>query len=258
MGSNCLLCISGNFDKKEVLPLIEQNFNSKLDRIKINSKLFRSNIKSNNNIQLISTLKPNITKYIHVEKDINQTIINFVFNIYDTYNDNNIAIDIICDILSNGFSSRLFNLLRNKMGVSYFNNSSSRNFNDIGNLIISVGVDHKSVLDTITNIIKELKDIKTNGINQIELSKAKKQNETRLLYQFKDPYEYLMYFGMNYLIKKPLYNISDILQQIDDVKLSNINILCNKIFTADNIIIGTIGKLNTNIDKQIIKIINSL
>jgi hypothetical protein len=49
-------------------------------------------MKSNNNIQLISTLKPNITKYIHIEKDINLTIINFVFNIYDTYNDNNIAI----------------------------------------------------------------------------------------------------------------------------------------------------------------------
>ena len=258
MGSNCLLCISGNFNKKEVLPLIENNFNSKLDRIKINSKLFRSNIKSDNKIQLISTLKPNITKYIHIEKDINQTIINFVFNIYDTYNDNNIAIDIICDILSNGFSSRLFNLLRNKMGVSYYNNSSSRNFNDIGNLIISVGVDHKSVLDTITNIIKELKDKKKNGINQIELSKAKKQNETSLLFQFKDPFEYLMHFGMNYLIKKPLYNISDILKEIENVELSNINMLCNKIFTTDNIIIGSIGKLNTTIDKQINQIINEL
>jgi len=257
-GSNCLLCISGNFDKREIIPVIENKFNAKLDRIKFDRNNFESNIKHDNKIQSISMLKPDIKKYMHIEKDINQTIINFVFNIYDKYNINNIALDLICDIFSNGFSSRLFNLLRNKMGVSYYNSSSSRNFNDIGNLIISVGVDHVSVLDTITNIIKELKEIKLNGINEAELAKAKKQNETSLLFQFKDPFEYLMYFGMNYLVKKPLYNLSNIMNKVENVKLTDINMICQKIFTLDNIIIGTIGKQSTSLDTKINQIIKSL
>ena len=144
------------------------------------------------------------------------------------------------------------------MGVSYYNNSSTRNFNDIGQVIISVGVDHSSVLATIRGIIDELKQLKLKGISDIELTKAKKQNETSLLFQFKDSFEYLMHFGMNYLIKKPLYNISTILNLINDIKLDHINTLCHKLFSSDNFIIGTIGKVSPKLSDEIIQMINSI
>jgi predicted Zn-dependent peptidase len=258
IGSNCLLCVSGNFNRNDVISIIEKGFNSKLSKIKFDSNLFKQNIKSSFEINSIKQIQPNIIKYIHIEKDINQTIINFVFNAFDTYNSNNFGIDLICDILSNGFSSRLFNLLRNKMGVSYYNNTNSRTFNDIGQVIISVGVDHVSVLDTIREIINELKQIKLNGITETELEKAKKQNETSLLFHFKDPFEYLMHFGMNYLIEKPLYNISTILELIKNIKLVDINTLCHKIFNKNNFIIGTIGKVPSKLSNEIIQMINSI
>ena len=256
--SNCLLCVSGNFSRKDVIKTIEKNFDAKLSKMKIKSNLFQSNLHSTLDINSICAIKPNIQKYIHIEKDINQTIINFVFNSFDVYNKNNIAIDLICDILSNGFSSRLFNLLRNKMGVSYYNNSSTREFNDIGQMFISVGVAHKSVLETIKEIINEIKKLKQYGITQKELDKVKKQNETGLLFQFKDPFEYLMHFGMSYLIKKPLLNISTIMEQIEEIKLSDINDLCKNIFRPDNFIIGTIGNVSPELNNVIIQMINSI
>ena len=258
MRSNCLLCISGNFNRKEIIPIIEKNFNTILSCEKIHSNKFKSNMKSITDINTIRMIQPNINKYTHIEKDINQTIINFVFNSFDTYNKNNITVDLICDILSNGFSSRLYNLLRNKMGVSYYNNSTNRIFNDTGHVIISVGVDHVSVLYTIEEIINELKNIKSNGISEGELNKAKKQNETSLLFQFKDPYEYLMYFGMNFLTKRPLDSLSTIMELIDKVELKQINDFCKKIFIKDNFIIGTIGKLSPTLSTQINELINSI
>jgi len=258
IGSNCLLCICGNFNRRDVVPIIEKKFKTTLLKKKIKINLFESNIKSDFEINSICNIRPDIIKYTHIEKDINQTIINFIFNTYDTYNENNTALDLICDILSNGFSSRLFNLLRNKMGVSYYNSSSTTNFKDIGQIIISVGVDHISVLDTIKGIINEFKDIKLNGISEIELSKAKKQNETGLLFQFKDPFEYLMHYGMNFLIKKPLLNIPTLSNLINNVTLIQINTLFKKIFIKDNLIIGTIGKVSPTLNNQILDILNSI
>ena len=165
--------------------------------------------------------------------------------------------DLLADILSNGFSSRLFNLLRNKMGVSYYNNSFNRNFNDWGHFIINVGVDHKSVVKTIQGILEELSNIVKNGITVNELSKVKKQNETSLLFQFKDPYEYLMYYGLRFINQLPMYNLSDMLNNIESVSMDDMNKVIKQIFRNDNIIIGTIGKVDTNAQNEIENLIKN-
>lgn len=255
IGSNCLLCVCGNFDKREIVKHISSLFDAELVKKHLSSNIFRNNMKENEKITNLMDLNPDIKKYIHYDKTINQTIINFCFNSYDTYNKNSDAVDLICDVLSNGFSSRLFNLLRNKMGVSYYNNSYNRTFSDWGIMFISVGVDHNSVVETIKEILNELKTLKENGITNDELSKVKKQNETGLLFQFKDPYEYLMYYGMNYLVNKPLYNLSDMLDNIDSIKLNQINSIIARIFNSKNITIGTIGKVSIADTNKIEKLI---
>jgi len=256
-GSNCLLCVSGNFERDEVINKIEKCFGSKLSKMSKQENLFFDTIKKENKVNSIQSIKPSIKRHININKDINQTIINFTFNAYaaDNYYINHL--DLVSDILSNGFSSRLFDLLRNKMGVSYYNNSFTRTFEDCGQFIIVVGVDHKSVKKTIKCIINELKNIIVNGVTAAELAKSKKQNETSLLFQFKDPYEYLMYYGLNYLKSKPLYNISDMLNNIDNIQLNEVNSIIKEIFKGENLIIGTIGKVSDTESKEIIEIINS-
>jgi predicted Zn-dependent peptidase len=246
MGSNCLLCVSGNFSNSEIIPFIEKQFQAKLIHKEYTPDTFYSSIQSQQKVSNILTLKPNIKRYIHIEKNINQTIINIVFNSYNLFNINNDTVDLICNVLSHGFSSRLYNLLRNKMGVSYYNKSYNRNLSDNGQVIITVGVDHKSVIKTITGILDEIKLIIKNGISDLELTKAKKQAETGLLFQFKNPFEYLMYYGMNLLIKYPLYKLSDMLTNIENVSMNNINTIIAQIFNKDNFIIGTIGKISTS------------
>jgi predicted Zn-dependent peptidase len=257
MGSNCLLCVSGNFANDEVIPFIEKQFQAKLINQKYSPNLFHNNIIDEPKVTHILTLQPSINRHIHLKKNINQTIINFVFFSYNSYNKNNYAVDLLCDILSNGFSSRLFNLLRNKMGVSYYNNSHNRTFTDKGQFIISVGVDHTSVLKTIQGILNELKLIVKNGITDAELSKSKKQNETSLLFQFKDPYEYLMYYGMNLLTKHPLYNLTDMLNNIESVTMNDIQTIIKQILNRNNLIIGTIGNVSEDVSSQIVQMINN-
>jgi predicted Zn-dependent peptidase len=258
MGSNCLLCISGNFDTDDVIKFIEHKFNAELIKQPKQKNLYFDTVKKTTNFDTLSSLKPQLKQHINLYKDIKQTIINFTFGCLNSNNYYLNHLDLLGDILSNGFSSRLFNLLRNKMGVSYYNNSFVRTFEDCGQFVITVGVEHNSVIPTIEGILNELKNIKKNGILEVELSKAKKQNETGLLFQFKDPYEYLMYYGMNYLKSKPMYNITDLLNNIDSVKLNELNELIKKIFVSNNLIIGTIGNVKESDTETIINLINQL
>lgn len=256
MGSNCLLCVSGNFDKDDAIKYIEYKFNSTLNKMPKQENLFFDTVKRDMNILPFIKMKSNIKRHINILKDIKQTVINFTFSAFNANNHYLNHLELLGDILSNGFSSRLFNLLRNKMGVSYYNNSFTRTFEDCGQFVITVGVEHNSVLITIKGILEELKKIKENGLTEAELSKAKKQNETSLLFQFKDPYEYLMYYGINYLKSKPMYSITDMLNNIDSVTLNDLNTIVKKLFVSDNLIIGTIGKVNDSDTEKIIKLIN--
>jgi hypothetical protein len=256
MGSNCLLCVSGNFKKETIISLIEKKFYSKLLDFIPENQIFEKNMHKTFNLQHLTDINKNISKYIHIDRDINQTVIYIMFGAYSTFNKASNAVDILCDILSNGFSSRFFNLLRNIMGVSYYNNSFLRSYSDTGHLITNVGVDHKSVVKTIKALLNEFNIIKKNGITDIELAKAKKQAETSLLFQFKDPYEYMMFYGMNYLQKKPLYSISDILNEINNVSIKDMNNVIKNIINENNIIIGTIGHVEITEKSEIEKIIN--
>jgi predicted Zn-dependent peptidase len=257
MGSNCLLAVSGNFEKDSVIEHIEKIFNSKLERFKHDDMLFRDQIITNDKIIPFKTLDPTIKQYIHYSKDINQTLITFFFNTFGTYNSHTDALDLLTDILSNGFSSRLFDLLRNKMGVSYNNSSVNRTYNDTGHFIISVSVDTKSTVIAIEGILNELKKLVKEGISDIELARAKKQNETNLLFQFKDPNEYMMYYGMHLLTTQPLYSISNMIENIQNATKEQIINLIKKIFIKSNIIIGTMGNLSKSNIESINKLIDN-
>lgn len=254
--SNCLLCISGNFDIESVKQHIGQKFNVKLRQKKIKSDLYQKNMLTDPNIDHILTVNPNIKRHIHIDKDINQTIINFVFASYNYYNKNDIAVTLLTNVLSSGFSSRLFDLLRNKLGVSYYNNTINRCFYDSGQTIIDVGVDHQYIMKTIKAILAELKNILHNGITNEELLKAKKQITTGLLFQFKDPFEYLSHFGMDLLFKKPLSNISEIISEFENITMENMHIVIKQLFNKNNLIIGTIGRVSNDDSNKIIEMIN--
>jgi predicted Zn-dependent peptidase len=256
--SNCLFCVSGNFKIDNVIRNIEDRFNAHLEKIFIGTNMFHDNITTDKTIINLYDMDPNMSRYIHINKNIKQTIIYFVFNSYNIYNKYELVTKLLCDILSNGFSSRFFNLLRNILGISYYNDSYNRAMSDNGQFIITVGVRHNAVVRTITAVLNELHNIITNGITENELIKAKKQNSTSLLFLFKDPYEYLSYYGMSLLKRKPLDSLSDILYNIENISMDDMNTVIKNIFNKKNIVIGTIGPISKKNNKTINKIISKL
>ena len=257
--SNCLFCVCGNFDLKSVKSQIKKLFSiDEMTKYESEKKreLFHDNILKDVKFKPLTAFKHFDKQYLHIPRKINQTIIYLTFRTFNQYYYNNPAINLICDVLSNGFSSKLFDLLRNKLGVSYYNSSVNRTNACYGLLTINVGVGHVTVIDTIKNILDELSRTVKVGMTEQELSKVKRQNETEMLFRFKDAEDYFMYYGIRYTEKLPLLSISEMMENIRRITLDDVNKLFRMIFTKENLIVGTIGKVPDNYDEQIVKVIN--
>jgi hypothetical protein len=69
--------------------------------------------------------------------------------------------------------------------------------------------------------------------------------------------DYFMYYGIKYIEKLPLYSISDMMGIIRKITLEDVNKLFRMIFTKENLIVGTIGKVPDDYDEKIVKIIEN-
>ena len=190
-------------------------------------------------------------KYIISKTDISQTIIIIVFkshSIFSTYSD---VYDVISDILSSGSSSRLFNLLRNKMGATYFNYSENVSYAYEGIFSIHLGVDNKRVDEVIQKVIEELKLLCKKGISKDELEKAKKIRITAFSLALQTPQDLMKFYGHNEIMYKvgaiPHHiknkiNVGTRIQDYEKIDLQTVNEVIKDLFREEKMNVFIYGK----------------
>ena len=171
-----------------------------------------------------------------------------LYNIYKSY-----IIDFIADILTNGSTSRLFNLLRTKLGAVYFVSAYNEMYTDNGTFTIYMGVDNTRVAQVLILVLNELIKLRKNLITNEELKKIKKLKETSLLFALQQPKDYLFHHGFNELFFKRNIKIQDVLDGYKKIHPYEIREMAKQLFKGKNLNIVIMGNIN---DKN--KIINTL
>lgn len=246
-----IIVIAGHYDKNKIFKLIKQYFNC--DIKKINIPGYKEKIDTKINI------KNNYKKaqIIKIKKNSNQANICLCFKSINRFNKYINSVNLLSDILTSGFSSKLFDLLRNKLGVSYSCDSYYLGQNETGLFIIELGLEYSVIVNTVERILLELKEICINGITENELNIVKKKKETELLFDFKEPMEYVDHYGHIELHKKPYKNIVNMYNDIQNETMENIKLIANKMFRKKNLILGIIGNPKTNIITKLKKVIDN-
>ncbi len=122
-----------------------------------------------------------ITPSISVEdREIEQAHLSFATKGTSVYEEDRYTLAVIDIALGGGMSSRLFQEIREKRGLAYAI-SSYYHTNKLGGLFgIYAGTAPKDTNQVMDLILKELKDIKINGLKPAELERAKMQLRTSL------------------------------------------------------------------------------
>jgi predicted Zn-dependent peptidase len=245
---NSIMVVCGDIDSKHTIQKIEREFRN-------------YNPEKKGTDMLCPTIHQEIPYvYLNHNKNMAQTAVMIVFNTgVELNSENSRILDLVADILSSGSSSRLFHILRIKLGVTYFNHSYDISYTDNGLFVIHMGVDNKRVMEVIGVVLDEIYKLKKRGIKKEELKKAKKIRKTSFMLSVQNPKDFVFFYGLNELfdpIEKFMENKSvDAMHkaytEYDKITLDAVNNVIKKYFTVDRFnlfVYGNVKDVKNDLD----------
>ncbi len=217
-GKNIVVCVSGNFDSNNALKKINHYFGNVSPGLK-NSPLKIS--------------FPDKKEDAVFKKKTNQAHLVLGFPGVSYTDKNRYALNLLSTILGGNMSSRLFIQVRERLGLCYFIRSSSDSYEDTGSFSIQAGLDLKKMEKAVLEISSVLSDIKNNGVTKDELLKAKEYAKGKIALSMEDSLDVAGFFGRQILFNKPILDIDEVINKIENVKLGDIKRISNLILRQE-------------------------
>tara|TARA_B110000503_G_scaffold131548_1_gene206343 strand:- start:7253 stop:8515 length:1263 start_codon:yes stop_codon:yes gene_type:complete len=250
-----------NFDKAAFQQYMAKHYTT--DNIFIS---IAGNIEHNEAVKLIEGLFLNLNpakentyvpaKYVGgfalQEKELEQTTIALGFestsynNLKEFYH-----VQILSIILGGGLSSRLFQRIREELGLAYSVGSWASAFSDSGIFTIGASADHDNVTLLLENITLEINKIKTD-ITEEELVRAKAQIESNI-YMAEEKSEYKSEeVGKNFALFGRYFSAKEVMDIVKTTTISDLMKSANKIFSTHPTL-SIVGSALDNFDFASIK-----
>lgn len=131
------------------------------------------------------------------------------------------------NILGGSMSSRLFQHIREERGLAYTVMSMPQVMVRAGALLIYAGTAHEKVDECIEGIQSELLQIKEKGISSEELTKAKNQGKSNIVFSMERTQSRMMSMGRNLLLMNKVITQEEMLDKITKVTKEDVNRVAN-------------------------------
>ena len=224
--SNIVISIAGNFSEKKVKKLLYNFFDVRKGK-KSNFDKWKGNGKA--------------PKVKILKKETEQTHIVLGGIAFSREDRRKYPLSVLNTILGGNMSSRLFNRIREEMGLAYDIRSFTRSYVDTGAFIISAGVNPSNSLKTAEAVIEELIKIRNEGVKKEEIERAKKYIISHTLMELEGNLEYMMFLGEQRLLRKRIISVKEIIENIKSVSEKDIKEIAEKLFTQNNFYLAMIG-----------------
>lgn len=174
-------------------------------------------------------------------KETDQT--HFVLGVrtYDLFSKKNAMLAVLGGILGGGMSSRLFQKLREEMGVGYYVRAYNDAFTDHGFFQISAGVDNKRIEEVIEAVLEECNKLKTFEVSEEELNKVKEYLIGNMKLSLESSDDIANFFGGQELLKREMKNAEEKALEIRKVTAKQIQELAKDIFKNNKLNLALIG-----------------
>lgn len=148
---------------------------------------------------------------------------------------------VLATILGGNMSARMFQRIREQKGLCYSIHTMIDEYTDTSLLSTTAGVDTTKSKYAIQAILDEYKDIRDNGITDIELQKAKNYMLGRIDLRRERPYNNAMYYAPQVLLYNDYRDFEALIQDIHNVSKEAIHKLSDELLAPENIHIAGIG-----------------
>lgn len=168
------------------------------------------------------------------KKEVEQNLTNIVFRFTNIYNKNIETMFLLLNIIGDSQTSLLFLLLREKFGLTYNQGCDFSIFKNHGYVQIFFESDVKNTKKIIELIWKKISNYK---IKEKELEIAKEIYKSEFLIKKENLLDWVEIVEENWIIEKKIPS----LQNIEKIRLSDVQNLLENVFSKKNMYIYSIG-----------------
>ncbi len=219
--------MAGNFDQKKADKFVQQTFGG-LPKAKLVKKVKNTFAPAESKIKL------------HYKKT-DQTHLVLGFKSFDMYNKNNPILKLTATILGQGFSSRLFDRMRDQLGMCYYTKTHNDTYSDRGMFVVNAGVGNERAAEAVEVIVDEFKKLRDIKISDAEIEKAKEYALGGLACGLETSDAWAMFYGFQELMHEDIETPTDLEKKIRAVKASDIQRMMKKIVDNNTLVLALIG-----------------
>lgn len=165
------------------------------------------------------------------------------------------VLQVLQGVLGAGMSSRLFQKLRDEMGICYYVKTNAEEFTDHGFLSVSTGVDIKRAPQAIEAVCKELSRLKTELVSKEELIKVKDCLIGNMYLSLETSDSLGEFYGIQEILTGKIKTAEEIEKKIRAVTPKQIKDLASQIFVNKNLNLAVVSSIS---DENIFKKVLSL
>ena len=226
---NITVVVAGGINVEKTVELVKKYFGKmpKFDVLRYN----KVSEKQKNPQALIKDKK---TEQVHIALGFRTVPLNHP----DHY-----TLSVLSAILGGGMSSRLFHEVREKRGLAYYVRTGSEQYQDVGNLVSTAGLDPKRVEEGIKVIVEEYAKFANGkaGITVAELTKAKEFLKGHFVLELEDSRSVAAFYSQQEILEDKIENPDEIMAEIDKVTVLDVEKSVRKYFVEKNMNLAVIG-----------------
>jgi Predicted Zn-dependent peptidases len=234
--------VAGKISEKKVLAQIEKSFEKML---------------KGKPVKLGKVMEDQVNPAVKLfNKKTDQTHLVLGWRAFDRYNKKGVVLSLLSTILGGGMSSRLFQKMREELGVCYYvksRNSASRTY---GAFIIRAGVNNERVAEAIDGILTEVRKIVAEPVTEQELRKAKDYKIGNMFLGLESSDSWGDWFGFQELLHdKKIETPDELKAKIEAVTVKDIQKVAKEILRTGTLNLAMVGGFKEGDEKKYLELL---
>ena len=225
---NVVISIAGNVDLDNIEKTVKELFEDRFTRFGAENLYIPDGESKKGNINIV--------------KDVEQSHVAIAMPTCNISSPRVNAVNIITAVFGGGMSSRLYQTVRENLGLAYSVYSYASLYMKAGTLCVYAGVANAKRDVAFGAIVDEIKKVRDNGLTEKEFLSGKEQVKSSLIMSQESTSTQMQLYGLNLLRKGDVFNLERKIIDINELDLYDVNRVVKSNFDLEKASVVSVGK----------------
>jgi len=231
---NIVITVVGNFDEKELINYIEENY---------------SDIEKGKTDNVILNV-PYKREIVSVHKEIEQMHFCLSNRSWERGHKLNLPLKVFNNTFGGSMSSKLFQELREKRGLVYSTTSYFSSYIDTGSFGIYAGLAYDKLDECLKVITEIMDDLAENGLLEEEIERSKRQLKCNYILALESSSNVMSFIGRQEMLENKTKTVEEVIKEIEAINKDDIDEICKALMKKEEMSAIFVGN-ETSHDKNI-------